>query len=79
MAEVFLQSGRIIKVRSSETGADQAGTNGVDSNAVGSQLVGDGMQQPEQAGFAPPWRKLSVNDPQAALASSPDSRSVHGK
>jgi transposase len=29
---------------------------------------------PEQASFAPAWRKLPIPDPQAALASSSDSR-----
>jgi len=34
---------------------------------------------PEQAGFAPGWRKLPSPDPQAARASPSDSREFHGK
>lgn len=33
---------------------------------------------PEQAGFAPAWRKISLPDPQAASSSS-DSKQLHGK
>lgn len=34
---------------------------------------------PEQAGFAPAWRKLPGPDPQAARASSSESKQLHGK
>jgi transposase len=34
---------------------------------------------PDQAGFAPAWRKLPNPDPQAARPSSSDSKEFHGK
>jgi transposase len=34
---------------------------------------------PDQAGFAPAWRKIPAPDPQAARSSSPDSKPLHGR